>query len=301
VNVVNNIPEVFVNRYLMYPKALMNKGGKKKHDKGPDAADLLFKNLFGECQPEASFELVAEGLSASRCNAERLLSDALRLFEAGWLSSARFLLTTAREELAKSYILVDTCKLDLERHRSQLLRLCKAFYNHISKHAYLNVLEFTNIGYKTMSEVMGIWQSEVRRWWPAGYESGEPDMPHDTYFDRQAPLYIDYGDYDQRWLIPTDSGQTAYFIEMFGSNPVSKTKKLITPWQEADSIGICSSKVLSILNAVFKKHYIQEKTTWGQLVHLYQDTAERVKAEVGILPESFMASPIVVWPLYDLV
>jgi len=270
-----------------------------RYDKAPDQALLLFENLFGECPADTSFELVAEGLSASRRNAERLLSDVRLLLDAGRLSSARFLLTTAREEVAKSYILVDTCRLDLERHHSVLRRLCRAFYHHISKHAYLELLEFPNI--KSMADAKVIWETEVKRWWPASQEDGEPDMPHDTYFDRELPLYIDYGGYNRRWLVPTDSDQTAHFMEIFGKTPVSKMEKLIEPWRKADSIGICSAKVLSILNAIFKKHYIQEGAVWEQLVCLYEKTADRVKGEIGISPELFIASPFVKWPLYHFV
>ncbi len=271
----------------------------KKYDKAPKPADLLFKNLFAECRPDVSFELAAMGLSASRRNAERLLSDACLLVEAGRLSSARFLLTTAREEIAKSYILVDSCRLDLEKYDSVLRRLCWAFYDHISKHAYLEVLRFPNI--KSMSDAKAIWEIEVKRWWPSGHEEYEPDMPHDTYFDRQFPLYIDYGDYDRCWLVPIDSDQNAYFIEMFGETPLSKTEKLIAPWRKADSLGISSPKVLAILNAVFKKHYIREDVTWEQLARLYEQAAERVMDEVGISRELFMDSPFVQWPLYHFV
>lgn len=265
-------------------------------DWAPNPSDLLFKNLFLECPLDASFELVALGLSASRCNAERLLSDVRFLVEAGRLSSARFLVTTAREELAKSYILVDTCRLDLEKHHSELKRLCRAFYSHVTKHAYLKVLEFPNL--TSMSDVKAIWELEVKRWWPANSGDGEPDMPHETYFDREFPLYIDYGDYDRRWLVPTDSDQTAFFMEMFGKTPISKAEKLIEPWRNAESIGICSPKVLALINAFFKKHYIKENTSWEQLVPLYQQVAERAMEEVGISPEEFMASPFVKWPLY---
>ena len=152
-----------------------------------------------------------------------------------------------------------------------------------------------------MSDAKAVWEIEVKRWWPAGREDGEPDMPHDTYFDREFPLYIDYGDYDRRWLIPTDSDQKAHFMETFGETPVSKTQKLIEPWRKADSVGICSPKVLAILNAIFKKHYIREEATREQLVSLYEQAAERVAPEAGISPELFMTSPFVQWPLYHFV
>ena len=271
----------------------------RNYDKAPSPADLLFKDLFQDCPPDASFELVATGLSASRLNAERLVSDARLLVEVGRFSSARFLLTTAREELAKSYILVDTCRLDREKHASVLRRLCRAFYDHISKHAYLNVLEFPNIN--SMFDAKAIWEIEVKRWWPAGREDGEPDMPHDTYFDREFPLYIDYGHYDRRWLLPADSDQKAYFMGMLGETPAFKAEKLIEPWRKANSVGVCSPKVLAILTAVFKKHYIREEATREQLLRLYEQVGERVAPEAGISRESFMTSPFVQWPLYHVV
>ncbi|MBI3571580.1 MAG: AbiV family abortive infection protein [Gammaproteobacteria bacterium] len=271
----------------------------KKYHKAPIPANLLFKNLFGECAPDESFERVASGLSAIRRNAERLLSDARFLVGSERFSSARFLLTTAREEIAKSYILVDMCRLHLENHGSVLRRLCKAFYDHISKHAYLKVCEFPNIN--SMSDVRTIWENETQRSWPGSIENGEPDMPHDTVFNREFPLYIDYGDYDQEWLLPSDSDEAFYFTEMFGKTPISETEKLIEEWRKADSIGVCSPKILAILNAVFKEYYIRENTTREQLVRLYEQVAEHVMRETGIQREAFMDSPFVHWPLYHFV
>lgn len=270
-----------------------------KKAKAPHPADVLFKNLFGECTEEKSFELLAEGLCASHRNAERLLSDAQLLVGAERLSSAKFLLTTSREEVAKAYILVDACRLDLKKHASVLRRLCRAFYDHILKHAYMEVHNFPNI--HSMSHAKEIWEIEVQRWWPANPEDGEPDMPHDTYFDRELPLYIDYGDYDRHWLIPTNSDQNAYFMEMFGDTPISKAQKLIEPWRSAESVGLCSPEVLTTLNSTFKKQYIGDDGTWGQMLQLYEEVANGLASEQGISVEVFMGSPFVRWPLYHFV
>jgi AbiV family abortive infection protein len=271
----------------------------RKYDERQNPADLLFKNLFKECTLAESFELISNGLSASYKNADRLLSDTQYLIEGGRLSSARFMLTTCREEIAKSYILLDTCRLDLEKHHSVLYRLCRAFYDHISKHAYLEVLDFPNI--HSMTDVKNIWEIEVKRWWPAGPEDGEPDMPHDTYFDREFPLYIDYGDYDRRWSVPTESNENAYFREMFGETPISKAEKRIELWKKAESSGICSPKSLAILNTVFKKHYLGEDGNQEELLSLYEKAARCVNLETGIPEKLFMDSPLVQWPLYHYV
>ncbi|MCS4503671.1 AbiV family abortive infection protein [Arhodomonas aquaeolei] len=270
----------------------------KKQDKSPNPADVLFKNLFEDSTPEQCFELIAEGLAASHSNADRLVTDARYLLEGGRLSSARFILATAREEISKSYILVDATRLDLEKHTSVLRRLCRAFYDHISKHAYLEVLNFPNI--HSMASAKELWDIEIKRWWPAASsEDGEPDMPHDTRFDREFPLYIDYGDYDRRWLVPNNSDQNAYFMEILGETRVSKVENLIKPWREADLAGISTPKVLSILNAIFKNHYIQADATEDKVRRLYRNVAERVAAETGIASKLFMDSPFVKWPLYD--
>ena len=272
-----------------------------KYDARPRPADLLFDNLFECCSTTESFKLIVEGISASYKNAGRLLSDAEYLSDGGRLSSARFILATAREEIAKSYILLDTCMLDWKKHTSVLRRLCQAFYDHIAKHAYLKMLRFPNID--SMVEAKDIWDVEVKRWWPANYGDGEPDIPHDTVFNRELPLYVDYGNYDRCWRVPTDSDQDIYFMfeGMLGETPISNTQELIKRWEQAESLDICSPQGLAILNAVFKKRYLTEDTTRTQLCSLYEDVAQRISLETDISLELFMNSPLVRWPLYRFV
>jgi AbiV family abortive infection protein len=108
-----------------------------------------------------------------------LLSDANLLVEAGRLSSATFLITTAREELAKAPLLLDACMLDFSKHKAPLLKICQAFYDHVAKHAYIEILEETLTD--SMERAGRYWDLAVKRWWPGGdLESGEPDMPHAT-------------------------------------------------------------------------------------------------------------------------
>ena len=189
-------------------------------DRGPKPSSLLYQNLFDRRSGEQSTEIIADGVSSVLANAKRLLVDAELMQEAGRLSTARFLITTAREEIAKTYILVDMCRLDFARHESVLRKLCQAFYDHIAKHAYIEVLTFVNI--KSMNDAKGVWQRAVKRWWQGSYESGEPDMPHETYFDREMPLYVDFGDYDQKWLLPSDADHRAHFERFLVGTPMSE-------------------------------------------------------------------------------
>ena len=210
-----------------------------------------------------------------------------------------FMLTTAREEIAKSYILLDSCKLDRKKHIPVLRCLCKAFYNHIAKHAYLEVLDFWNI--RSMADAKRLWEIEVRRFWPAPPESGEPDMPHDTFFDREMPLYVDYGDYDRCWLVPTDRDHEYHFSSCAGKTRLSQIEKRIEKWKLAESIGIVSPRVFAILNAIFKNHYIRESTTVETLDCLYEKVAKRVSEQAGITADLLWKSPVRQWPLYDFV
>jgi AbiV family abortive infection protein len=180
-------------------------------DRGPRPADQLFKSVFADRSPAEVCKLVSSGISEAWRNAERLLSDANLLVEAGRLSSATFLITTAREELAKAPLLLDACMLDFSMHKAPLLKICQAFYDHVAKHAYIELLEDETLT-DSMEKARRFWNIAVKRWWPGGdLESGELDMPHATYFDREFPLYLDIGDYGRRWRIPNDAHQQSRF------------------------------------------------------------------------------------------
>jgi AbiV family abortive infection protein len=280
---------------------------KRSLPKKPVPHILLFKYLFDGRASDESFRLLTEGISACRQNAERLLSDVKLLVRNGRFASARFLLTTAREEIAKSYILVDMCRLDLGKHAPVLRSLCKAFYDHISKHAYVELHEASC---DSMSDAKQVWEAETQRYWRGDEET--PDMPHDTVFNRELPLYVsyvpNYADYieedDSSWSVPSDSDHSLYFDPeecIRGVTLVARTEKLIDAWRQTDNNGLCSSQVLAILNDIFKLHYIQENTTWEQINKLYKQVAARVAKETGIAEEKFLAAPFVGWPLYSFV
>jgi AbiV family abortive infection protein len=271
----------------------------KKSDSGQGPGEKLFENLFSLGKSNERFEVFADGLIASRANAERLLSDVQLLVKEGCLSSAKILLTTAREEIAKSYVITDMCRLDPTEHNSVLRTLCRAFYDHINKHAYLKVLDYQNL--HSMADANAIWRIEIKRLWPGSCEAGEPDMPHDTYFDREFPLYIDYNNYTRGWSVPQNVSQKPYFEGVFSEKPITTTSNLIQSWSDAASIGLCSGKVLGILNSVFKKHYIGEAVTRAELVRLYEKVGKRIAEDTGIAVESFVSSPLAEWPLYHFV
>jgi AbiV family abortive infection protein len=269
----------------------------KHNDRGPRPADQLYKNVFADRAPAEVRKFLASGISGAWRNAERLLSDATALVQAGRLSSARFLITTAREELAKAPLLLDACMLDA-KHEAALLKMCQAFYDHVAKHAYIELIEETLTD--SMERAGRFWQNAVRRWWPGGDpEDGEPDMPHATYFDREFPLYLDFGDHERRWLVPNDANQRSRFS--WQPDPVAKAEALIAPWRKADEDGLCSPQVLEIINSVFRGRYIRENTPNTELHRLFAAVEKRLTEEAGIPAEAFNASPLIRWPLYHFV
>ena len=89
--------------------------------------------------------------------------------------TARFLLTTAREEVGKAFIMLDMCRLDFARHQSVLRRLCTAFYSHIEKQAYFDTLQFE--GLQSFAHVAEWWRVEMIKWFPGDLEGGGVQRP----------------------------------------------------------------------------------------------------------------------------
>jgi len=180
--------------------------------KSPKPWQVLYKNLFEVRQRDESIELISDGLNAILKNVNRLISDVGILTNSNHFSSAHFLLTAAKEEMAKSYIFLDMCRLNFSKHENVLKRLCKAFYDHVFKYAYFQLNNFWPV--RNMQHAKDIWESEITKWWPSNDPtSGLPDMPHSTYFNRELPLYVEYIEYDQKWSIPDDDEESIHFEE----------------------------------------------------------------------------------------
>jgi AbiV family abortive infection protein len=110
----------------------------KANKKFPPKSGLkLYENLFMGMKYEDTIKRISDGLLSINSNASRLIEDVELLVNSNRYSSASFLLATANEEMAKSYILLDMCRLDFTRHENTLKNLCRAFYDHVMKSAYI--------------------------------------------------------------------------------------------------------------------------------------------------------------------
>lgn len=263
----------------------------------PKPGDLLYKNLFVKRDRTAALELVSEGLQAFTQNASSLLQEAKILVDNKKFARARFLVATADEEMAKSYIMLDACRLDFASKKSCLKCLCRAFYSHVEKQAYNEVIRHGSVLHD-MTQVRQLFHDKLVRWWPGEVESGEPDMPHDTYFARELPLYVDFIDYDQSWVVPSDRLSAMYFQHKLGHSVLSESSKALKRILYTLNKGLYKPEVLNILNEVFCRHYINESTSLSQLSSLYEMIAEKIQDNFGIHKSKFDNSALKEWPLY---
>jgi AbiV family abortive infection protein len=256
----------------------------------------LYSCLFDD--PERSLTVLSQGIVACADNARRLLRDAACLKGSKGFSSALFLTTTAREEVAKAYILLDACLLDRGKHKPELRRQCRAFYSHIAKYAYLEVLRVR--GLRKIRDVSDWWQGQIRRWSEgAGPESGEPAFfPHPTYYVREGPLYVDYDDYADEWAVPED----VVYQEYFGSRSfLERATDLFKPLREAQVAGFLRPDSLAVLNSVFSPHYLSDGSSWVLINRLYAEAAGKLESKLGLSANVFLNSALVRWPLYPCV
>ena len=141
----------------------------------------LYNNIFGGSDHQSICREISNGIEAIIINSRRLHEDVELLINSERYASGGFLLATADEEMAKVFILLDMCRVDFQRHENILKGLCRAFYDHVAKHAYNKVITFFR-PFRDMKHVKELWVAEITRLWPSGHESGEPDFPHETYF-----------------------------------------------------------------------------------------------------------------------
>lgn len=267
----------------------------QKRPKPPKPGIKLYENLFNGLSCGVILNRISEGIYAAIENSNRLIEDVELLLKSKRFASAGFLLATADEEMAKVYILLDMCRLDFHRHENILKQLCRAFYDHVVKYAYNKVIRFP-LQFRDMKHVKDAWITEITRWWPSGYESGEPDFPHNTYFNREIPLYVDFIEFDRAWHIPDHNTLWYKFDANIGENSLSKSKNFLKRLNDNKQNGFFSQEALSILNIAFKEQYISEKTENDTILKLNEEVKNQLDQH---LQKTFYKSSLAEWPLYS--
>lgn len=271
--------------------------------KQPKPWKLLYENLFVRRDLTSALNAISEGLNYFAENASALLDEAKILADSQKKARAIFLVTTANEEIAKSYILLDACRLDFILHKATLKKLCQAFYGHLEKYAYNKTIRFSpifrdsqHISWDSVSE---FFQNALVRWWPSDdNEDGEPDMPHNIYWERETKLYVDFSDYSQCWIVPIPENPGYEFGGPLGDDPYSKSRFALKRILYTRDEKLYDIEVLEVLNSVFRKCYINDKTNEKTIIHLYENVMEKIKRNLGISPDTFKNSALMEWPLY---
>jgi len=265
--------------------------------KPPKPGNILYRSIFKNDDDSTIIKLISDGLISVLINASRLINDVELLVYHEKYSSARFLLTTADEEIAKSYILLDMCRLDFKKYESVLRSLCKAFYDHVFKHAYNEIHRFGRI--HDLNHAREIWEVEITKWWPNNdIESGEPDMPHDTYFSREMPLYVDYIDYDQMWSVPSNERESFYFKSTIGIDSLAKSKKYLDRLQWSYKCGFYHPNILSIFHSEFKKYYIKNDFDRERLIKIYKKINKIITKKFPDKKGKIFSTNLFAWPIY---
>lgn len=263
-----------------------------------EPARRLYDEVFKDNAPHSITSTVASGIQAIVSNIERLLGDLEYLLEDNRVATASFVLATADEELAKMFILIDACRLDPKKHHSTLICVCRCFYNHIFKHAYNDVRRHERID--GMAKALEFWRIGVRRWWPESSdpEYAEPPMPHDTFFDREMPLYVDWDYVTKQWIVPDDGMNIYKFNTKHWPSHLDKLRGELADAQEAVRSQLLTADVLLVLNDVYSGTYVTEKTTTSQIQRMEELVTRRLVADHHVSEESVRRSPLLEWPLY---
>ena len=256
----------------------------------------FFEAIFINRKRDQSIELIADGINVLIENASRLYDDASILIKNSRWTGAKIFLTTADEEMAKVYILIDCCRLDFIRHQSVLKKLADAFYDHTIKHAYMQVVSHSN--QDKIRELVEEWRYGIEYVEEPFDENAEnPIEYHATHFTREIPLYIDFDFTNQCWTEPA-SYLAEYSQAMgYGQTWVEENLELL---QRTQNDGFFSTDALTIFNEEYKRNYINQKIDISSIKRLNTIIAMNIEKSVGIKAELYDRSSLNKYPLYHL-
>jgi len=263
-------------------------------ERPPAPSKVLFKSIFENNSPNEIIDTISDGIAIIIENARGLLEDADLLKNSNRYMGSSFFSVTAREEIAKTHILVDACRLDFSKHDKYLKGLCKAFYNHKSKYAYCRIHHYPKIA--DMNGLKMSWKSLTETYWSYDFENGELDSRHPTNYLREMPLYVDFVYWDNEWFNPRAkrgslSEKSRYF-------ELEDAKDELSRLESSFESGLYNPESLFIINEVYKKHIINESTSTKEVYRLYEKVGQLLENRGTISKGPFLNSFINKWPLY---
>jgi len=289
--------DVIVEAVTEHVTRLERRPGTRRNGR-PERPGLLFQYLFGS-DAERAFNRLFEGIIAVLDNAEALLDDAAILADAGRYERAEFLIATAQEEMGKAYILLDMCRIDLARRQDVLRHLCRSFYSHVLKHVYFDLSAHDYPGIRELPQVQYYFRVCAKEWWPSEPESGEPDMPHDTFFLREANLYVDVDSYAEEWMVPRLPSKALSFEMPFLGSPIDKAREALGRLRTTrETHGLFRPEALQIFNGAMKGVVVSERTSMDELRAAYERAGRDLEAGMRVPLHAFRRSALYSWPMY---
>jgi hypothetical protein len=294
--------------------------------KPPDRGRELFENLFGHRDQQRALTQVSQGLEVIVGHSRALLEEVDVLVNARRFARARLLTAIASEELGKAHLLLDATRLDISTQEGALNRLCHAFYEHETKYAYMRCWRvsgpiargLSGSGRRpptirrpparrpSMASVGRDFDCDRVRWWPAGgtpdEPATEPDMPHDTYFDREMNLYVDYVTYNASWSVAGPSDHPSDFDDINGLRDVrAEAREQLGAFEVIQNGGALSPDSLKAFNSVWRGQYVVRQARDEDIVGLWYKAVEQVSRTSSCSSEQLLDSPLCLHPCYDLV
>jgi len=281
----------------------------------PERSELLFNTLFADGDQNRTLALIADGLATVLNHVAELLTDVEVLVGASRYARARFLIATADEELGKCHLLLDCARLEVQKHKSDLKVLSKAFYDHIAKYAYMRLWRFGSPRSNTwwnMEEACGIFNSDRVEFWKAISGSveeppDEPDMPHSTYFHREMNLYVELLETGEWWVSPPSYGEHEFDRALSLRHRSSRgsivtfelrdqTRDHLEAFDTLRNGRALSEQALRAMNDVWRQTYVNRSWKRDQLDALWERTAEAVACASALACGDLLASPLCFWP-----
>lgn len=276
--------------------------------KRPSQPDRLYDALFTGRTEDSVVQTLSSGIGALCANARRLFDDAKMLAAEGRFATARFLLAAMDEEAGKVYILLDMARLDFAKHQGELRKLCRAFYNHLLKHAYIEVTRWKPFN-ETLElySVQRIFDMAKKEYWEANSASGEPAVPADHLIDREGSLYVDFfSDGDEIWWTP-DNNRSAEGVIGPAPLPVGgaldRAERSLLKLEEAIKSGLFSPMLLAAFHKEFSTiHIVSLGATNQQVRSSYNRIFERLEVQGVHFDQPLRDdSALIGWPLYSLI
>ena len=271
----------------------------------PNPSSFMYDTIFDGRDSVDILKISSNGLDGIIRHVRFLIEDAETLVNADRYPRAIFILATAREEIAKAYILLDMCRLGFEKHESTMKSLCAAFYDHVDKFAYYDTVYFGKL-FKTdhmrrandgPERVRILFRNALQKFWPGDDES--PDMPHDTYFDREQKLYIEFLSHTGEWHYPDPNDDKFVFDDStIHPSMLREVKEGLNRLKITQVARLFEPEILAIMNRHFKNTYISEKTKTDEIYGIYRRLEGSLKTELGMKVNEFEESSLVEWPMY---